>query len=104
MKVILDGIAAGATTRDALITWLHSVQNRPSALGTYGFDANGDTTLRTIGLYGIRNHALRFAAAITAAGAAAARRARTRRPSRLPGVAVRRPRAGARRRTPRRRG
>ncbi len=64
--MILDGIAAGATTRPALIAWLHTVQNRPSALGTYGFDANGDTTLRTIGLYRISNYALRFVGPITA--------------------------------------
>ena len=43
------------------------VQNRASALGTYGFDANGDTTLRTYGLYTIRGRPLRWAGPVTAA-------------------------------------
>ena len=30
-------------------------------LGTYGFDANGDTTLRTYGLYGVQGKQLRWA-------------------------------------------
>ena len=67
MKLILDGIAAGATTKAALVGWLHTVQNRQSILGTYGFDANGDTTLRSYGLYGVSGRSLRFAGAITAA-------------------------------------
>ena len=67
MKLVLDGIAAGATTKAALINWLHGVQNRPSIIGTYGFDANGDTTLRTYGLYSVSGRSLRYVGAITAA-------------------------------------
>src|SRR4051794_35707727 len=67
MKLILDGMAAGATTKAALIGWLHGVRSRPSILGTYSFDAKGDTTLRTYGLYTVRGHALRFAGTISAA-------------------------------------
>ena len=67
MKVILDGIAAGATNRTALTAWLHTVQNRPSRIGTYGFDANGDTTLRTYGLYTVNRKSLRFVGPVTAA-------------------------------------
>ena len=49
MKLILDGLAASGGTRAGLLGWLPTVQNRQSVLGTYGFDANGDTTLRTYG-------------------------------------------------------
>ena len=43
------------------------MQGRQSVLGTYGFDANGDTTLRTYGLYRvIRKGVLAFDATITA--------------------------------------
>jgi branched-chain amino acid transport system substrate-binding protein len=67
MKLIADGIKAGAADRTALTNWLHSVQNRQSVLGTYGFDANGDTTLRSYGLYVVEGKELRFDRAITAA-------------------------------------
>jgi branched-chain amino acid transport system substrate-binding protein len=30
---------------------LFAIRNRKSVLGTYGFDANGDTTLKSYGLY-----------------------------------------------------
>jgi branched-chain amino acid transport system substrate-binding protein len=73
MKLLLDGAnAVGAGhPRDAklaLAGWLRtSVQNRVSVLGTYSLDANGDTTNRAYGLYGISGKALSFKAAITAA-------------------------------------
>jgi branched-chain amino acid transport system substrate-binding protein len=67
MKLILDGLNASGGTRAGLLGWLPTVQNRQSVLGTYGFDANGDTTLRTYGLYTVRGHALRFAGAVNAA-------------------------------------
>ena len=67
MKLILDGLAASGGTRAGLLGWLPTVQNRQSVLGTYGFDVNGDTTLRTYGLYGvIRKGVLAFDATITA--------------------------------------
>ena len=67
MKVILDGLAASGGTRAGLLGWLPTVQNRQSVLGTYGFDANGDTTLRSYGLYGvIRKGVLAYDATITA--------------------------------------
>jgi branched-chain amino acid transport system substrate-binding protein len=67
MKVIIDGINAVGPDRTALINWLHTVQNRPSAIGTYGFDTNGDTTLRAYGLYRISGKELAWEAAVTAA-------------------------------------
>jgi branched-chain amino acid transport system substrate-binding protein len=68
MKLVLDGLAASGGTRAGLLGWLPTVQNRQSVLGTYGFDANGETTLRTYGLYAVvRKGAIAFDTAITAA-------------------------------------
>jgi branched-chain amino acid transport system substrate-binding protein len=67
MKLILDGFRAGANNKGALLQWLRTVKDRPSALGTYSFDANGDTTLRTYGLYTIKRKTLTWVRAITAA-------------------------------------
>jgi branched-chain amino acid transport system substrate-binding protein len=67
MKLILDGLNAGGPTKEGLLGFLRGVQNRPSVLGTYSFDANGDTTLRTYGLYGIQRKQLVWVGAITAA-------------------------------------
>lgn len=56
MKLGLDTIASlGAQGNDksAVGKALSAVKARHSVLGTYGFDANGDTTLRTYGLYKI---------------------------------------------------
>ena len=67
MRVFLDGINAVGADKLALDDWLHTVQNRQSAIGTYGFDANGDTTLRAYGLYRISGDELRWEGAVTAA-------------------------------------
>jgi branched-chain amino acid transport system substrate-binding protein len=68
MKLILDGLNAAGPTRAALLGYLQTgVQNRPSVLGTYSLDANGDTTLRTYGLYGVSRKSLVWQGAITAA-------------------------------------
>ena len=64
MKLILD---SGAATKEGVLAFLRGVSNRAGVLGTYGFDANGDTTLRTYGLYTIRGRTLRWVGAITAA-------------------------------------
>ena len=67
MKLILDGLNAGGPTRDGLLGYLRTgVQNRASVLGTYSLDANGDTTLRTYGLYGIQRKQLVWVGAINA--------------------------------------
>jgi branched-chain amino acid transport system substrate-binding protein len=54
MKVVLDTIkslgAKGNSKADVLKALL-AIKNRNSVLGTYGFDANGDTTLKSYGLY-----------------------------------------------------
>ncbi len=54
MKLGLDTIAAaGAKGNDksAVLSALFATKAHPSVLGTYGFDTNGDTTLKSYGLY-----------------------------------------------------
>jgi branched-chain amino acid transport system substrate-binding protein len=54
MKLGLDTIASlganGANKADVLKA-LFAIKNRDSVIGTYGFDTNGDTTLKSYGLY-----------------------------------------------------
>jgi branched-chain amino acid transport system substrate-binding protein len=64
MRVVIDTMNASGASKAGLVAGLHAVQNRPSVLGTYGFDANGDTTLRTYGLYTIRDRRLHYAGAV----------------------------------------
>jgi branched-chain amino acid transport system substrate-binding protein len=67
MKLILDGLNAAGPDKLALAAHLRTgVQNRASVLGTYSLDANGDTTLRTYGLYGIQRKQLVWVGAINA--------------------------------------
>ena len=54
MKLGLDTIASqGAKGNDkaAVLKALFAIKARHSVLGTYGFDSNGDTTLKSYGLY-----------------------------------------------------
>jgi len=67
MKLIIDGLNASGGTRAGLLGWLPTVQNRQSVLGAYGFDANGDTTLRAYGVYGVQGSSLVYEGAVTAA-------------------------------------
>lgn len=53
MKLTLDTIKAGGTTKDAFVTKLFATKDRSSVLGTYSFDKNGDTTLTDYGLYDV---------------------------------------------------
>jgi branched-chain amino acid transport system substrate-binding protein len=56
MKLGLDTISSlGSKGNDkaAVLAALFSTKSRNSVIGTYGFDANGDTTLKTYGLYGV---------------------------------------------------
>jgi branched-chain amino acid transport system substrate-binding protein len=54
MRLFVDAYNGAGAKRPAIVDFLHGVQNRAGVIGTYGFDANGDTTSRTFGLYGIR--------------------------------------------------
>jgi branched-chain amino acid transport system substrate-binding protein len=54
MKLALDTITtlgANGNDKTAVLTALRATKARASVLGTYGFDANGDTTLNAYGLY-----------------------------------------------------
>ncbi|HEY5318897.1 MAG TPA: branched-chain amino acid ABC transporter substrate-binding protein [Solirubrobacteraceae bacterium] len=54
MKLGLDTIAslgANGDSKAAVLKALFAIKDRHSVLGTYGFDANGDTTLKSYGLY-----------------------------------------------------
>jgi branched-chain amino acid transport system substrate-binding protein len=57
MKLGLDTIAslgAHGHSRPAILKALFATKDRHSAIGTYGFDRNGDTTLRSYGLYKVK--------------------------------------------------
>jgi branched-chain amino acid transport system substrate-binding protein len=51
MKLGLDTIAKAGPSKAAVLSALFATKSRSSVLGTYGFDANGDTTLKSYGLY-----------------------------------------------------
>jgi branched-chain amino acid transport system substrate-binding protein len=54
MKLVLDTIASlgsQGNSKSAVLHALFATKNRNSVLGTYGFDSNGDTTLKSYGLY-----------------------------------------------------
>lgn len=54
MKLGLNTIASlgsQGNSKAAVLKALFATKNRKSVLGTYGFDANGDTTLKSYGLY-----------------------------------------------------
>ncbi|HZE06020.1 MAG TPA: ABC transporter substrate-binding protein, partial [Solirubrobacteraceae bacterium] len=54
MKLGLDtiaGLGAKGSDKSAVVQALLATKNRKSVLGTYGFDKNGDTTLKSYGLY-----------------------------------------------------
>ena len=54
MKLGLDtiaGLGAKGNDKSAVLAALFATKDRKSVLGTYGFDANGDTTLKSYGLY-----------------------------------------------------
>ncbi len=54
MKLGLDTIAslgANGDSKAAVLAALFAVKSRNSVLGTYGFNKNGDTTLKSYGVY-----------------------------------------------------
>jgi len=54
MKLGLDTIeAAGSADKAAILEALFATKDRNSVLGTYSFDANGDTTLTDYGIYAV---------------------------------------------------
>ena len=54
MQLALDtikGLGAQGDSRSAVLNALFSLKADPSVLGTFGFNSNGDTTLKSYGLY-----------------------------------------------------
>ncbi len=47
----ISGLGQDGDSKSAVLSALFSTTDRHSVLGTYGFDRNGDTTLRSYGLY-----------------------------------------------------
>jgi branched-chain amino acid transport system substrate-binding protein len=61
MSLMLDAIkratnnGSASISRSAVVSAIHSTQNLQSVLGTYSINANGDTSLRDYGAYGVKN-------------------------------------------------
>ncbi len=61
MTLLLDAIKRasnggnGPISRSAVNSAIHSTSNATSVLGTYSINANGDTSLRDYGAYGVKN-------------------------------------------------
>jgi branched-chain amino acid transport system substrate-binding protein len=58
MKLGLDtvkSLGAQGSSKSAVLAALFAIKSRASVLGTYGFDANGDTTLKSYGLYKVNS-------------------------------------------------
>jgi branched-chain amino acid transport system substrate-binding protein len=58
MKLGLDtiaGLGANGNNKADVLKALFATKARSSVLGTYGFDKNGDTTLKAYGLYKVKN-------------------------------------------------
>jgi branched-chain amino acid transport system substrate-binding protein len=61
MSLLLDAIkrttknGTASISRSAVVSAIHSTSNLQSVLGTYSINANGDTSLRDYGAYGVKN-------------------------------------------------
>ena len=64
-EVLLDAIAASDGTRRSVTAQLFRSRVRDGLLGSFGFDRNGDTTLRRIFIHRISRGELRFVTTIT---------------------------------------
>lgn len=61
MRLMLDAIErSGSGDREDVVRALLRTPTRPSAVGRYTLDENGDTNLRAYDVYGIRNGGLQF--------------------------------------------
>jgi branched-chain amino acid transport system substrate-binding protein len=47
----IAGLGSSGNSKSAVLTALFATKNYQGAIGTYGFDANGDTTIKSYGLY-----------------------------------------------------
>ncbi len=64
---VLDSIDVGKSDRAAVVKAFFSIKDKPSVLGTYSIDKDGDTTLTTYGAYVAKGSKLVFNKAIKAA-------------------------------------
>jgi ABC-type branched-subunit amino acid transport system substrate-binding protein len=48
---VIAGLGAQGNSKSAVVAALFALKNYQGAIGTYGFDSNGDTTLTSYGLY-----------------------------------------------------
>jgi branched-chain amino acid transport system substrate-binding protein len=70
MNLLLDAIKrSNSGSKPDIVKALFSTKDRPSVLGTYSIDQNGDTTLTDYGVYSIANNALKFDQTIKAKAA-----------------------------------
>jgi branched-chain amino acid transport system substrate-binding protein len=68
MKLGLDtiaGLGANGDNKADVLKALFATKSRSSVLGTYGFDSNGDTTLKSYGLYNVKDGDPSFLKTIT---------------------------------------
>jgi branched-chain amino acid transport system substrate-binding protein len=72
-QVLLDAIAASDGSRAAVTSRLFRGRVREGLIGSFGFDRNGDTTLRQIMIHRIHRGELKFVTAITPAAGLTAR-------------------------------
>ena len=76
MALMLDAIkratnnGAASASRAKVVAAILATKDRPSVLGTYSIDANGDTTLKSYGSYKIVNGKDAFLKTITPTGGA----------------------------------
>jgi branched-chain amino acid transport system substrate-binding protein len=71
MRIVLEAVARAGprgSDRTAVLDAFFSTGERRGVLGTYSFDANGDTTLRTYGIYEISRGYPTYRRAIVARG------------------------------------
>ena len=54
-KIILDAVKAAGADREKVRAWVAGLHNYNSIIGTFSFDANGDTDSRWISIYAVRN-------------------------------------------------
>ena len=54
-KVIIDAVKASGPDRAKVLAHVRALKGYKSILGTFGFDANGDTTNRVISVYVVKN-------------------------------------------------
>ena len=51
----IKSLGAQGNSKSAVLAALFATKATPSVLGTFGFNANGDTTLKSYGLYKVSN-------------------------------------------------